>query len=343
MLCTIVFAFFWCVMALGQQEEQQWQWQEPPWAVLVCSSRYWFNYRHLTNTLMVYRAIRALGVPDDQILFMNAMTSSTNDARNPFPGMQFASESRSLEDDLFGDDVEVDYQGEDVNAESFLNLLTDRNLEYFPSSMRLRTNANSTIFIYLSGHGGDEFFKFQDTEEISSEDLGRAVHEMHSQQRYKEIFLLIDTCQASTLANHLNAAPAPGVTVISSSSKGENSYAYQSSQDLSVALVDRFTLASVQFFRRALTLSPPPTLQSFLSSLDPNFLFSTPTVFQTPGTRPLDQLRLADFIGNGNSGFRPIDIYHNLDLAAAKETADQFIEFCKKRGIVLQDDQIKGE
>uniref|UniRef100_A0A7N0V672 GPI-anchor transamidase n=1 Tax=Kalanchoe fedtschenkoi TaxID=63787 RepID=A0A7N0V672_KALFE len=25
------------------------------WAVLVCTSRFWFNYRHMANTLSLYR------------------------------------------------------------------------------------------------------------------------------------------------------------------------------------------------------------------------------------------------------------------------------------------------
>jgi glycosylphosphatidylinositol transamidase (GPIT) subunit GPI8 len=27
------------------------------WAVLVCTSRYWFNYRHMANTLSLYRQV----------------------------------------------------------------------------------------------------------------------------------------------------------------------------------------------------------------------------------------------------------------------------------------------
>ena len=33
------------------------------WAVLVCASRYWFNYRHVANTLSVYRSVKRLGIP----------------------------------------------------------------------------------------------------------------------------------------------------------------------------------------------------------------------------------------------------------------------------------------
>ena len=33
------------------------------WVVLVGASRYWFNYRHMSNTLAMYHTVKRLGVP----------------------------------------------------------------------------------------------------------------------------------------------------------------------------------------------------------------------------------------------------------------------------------------
>ena len=33
------------------------------WAVLVCTSRYWFNYRHIANTLSMYRTVKRRAAP----------------------------------------------------------------------------------------------------------------------------------------------------------------------------------------------------------------------------------------------------------------------------------------
>lgn len=30
----------------------------------VCTSRFWFNYRHVANTLSMYRSVKRLGIPD---------------------------------------------------------------------------------------------------------------------------------------------------------------------------------------------------------------------------------------------------------------------------------------
>ncbi|KAK6014176.1 hypothetical protein OSTOST_20469, partial [Ostertagia ostertagi] len=34
------------------------------WAVLVCTSRFWFNYRHVSNVLALYHTVKRLGIPE---------------------------------------------------------------------------------------------------------------------------------------------------------------------------------------------------------------------------------------------------------------------------------------
>lgn len=34
------------------------------WAVIVDTSRFWFNYRHAANVLSIYRSVKRLGIPD---------------------------------------------------------------------------------------------------------------------------------------------------------------------------------------------------------------------------------------------------------------------------------------
>jgi GPI-anchor transamidase subunit K len=91
------------------------------WAVLVCTSRYWFNYRHMSNTLSFYRTVKRLGIPDSNIILMLADDMACN-ARNSFPGQIFNSEDHVL--NLYGTDVEVDYRGYDVTVENFIRVLT---------------------------------------------------------------------------------------------------------------------------------------------------------------------------------------------------------------------------
>ena len=55
------------------------------WVVILNTSRYWFNYRHLTNALSIYSIVRKLGINDDHIIFMNAFDYAC-DSRNRLPG-----------------------------------------------------------------------------------------------------------------------------------------------------------------------------------------------------------------------------------------------------------------
>jgi glycosylphosphatidylinositol transamidase (GPIT) subunit GPI8 len=51
-------------------------------AVIVSSSRYWFNYRHVINALSIYQLCKSNGIPDSNIILMLADELPAN-ARNP--------------------------------------------------------------------------------------------------------------------------------------------------------------------------------------------------------------------------------------------------------------------
>lgn len=53
-----------------------------------------------------------------------------------------------------------------------------------PRSKRLLTDDHSNIFVYMTGHGGNEFLKFQDNEEISAFDIADAFEQMWQKKRY---------------------------------------------------------------------------------------------------------------------------------------------------------------
>ena len=102
--------------------------------------------------------------------------------RNAFPGTVYNNADRAL--DLYGDNIEVDYRGYEVTVENFIRLLTDRLGEDVPRGKRLGSDAGSNVLVYMTGHGGNEFLKFQDSEEIGSWDLADAFEQMWEKKRY---------------------------------------------------------------------------------------------------------------------------------------------------------------
>jgi phosphatidylinositol glycan class K len=179
------------------------------WAVLVATSRFWFNYRHLANVLSLYRTVKRLGIPDSQIILMLPDDMACN-PRNSFSGTVFNNALRGL--DLYGDNIEVDYRGYEVTVESFLRVLTDRVGEDMPRSKRLMTDERSNVLVYLTGHGGNEFLKFQDAEEVSAFDIADAFAQMWEKKRY---VLELMFCR-TTLS--FAALPAHAFNTIASSS-----------------------------------------------------------------------------------------------------------------------------
>lgn len=116
-----------------------------------------------------------------QIILMIADDMACN-PRNPRPATVFNNADQQL--NVYGDDVEVDYRGYEVTVENFVRLLTSRLPPETPRSKQLLTDEGSNILIYLTGHGGDGFLKFQDSEEITSQELADALEQMWQKRRY---------------------------------------------------------------------------------------------------------------------------------------------------------------
>jgi phosphatidylinositol glycan class K len=209
-------------------------------AVVVSTSRFYHNYRHVTNALTIYNALRRGGLPDSHIILMLADDIPCN-ARNPKPNSIVCQR-----ENLFSSTVEVDYRGNDVTVDNFIRVLTGRHLIGTPPNRRLpyegRQRAN--VLIYITGHGGDKFMKFQDTEEITSKELAQTFAHMRSLHRYNEILFISDTCQAFTLSDEIDA---DNVISIGSSLRGENSYGHHVDHHFGVAVIDSFTHAFRSF------------------------------------------------------------------------------------------------
>ncbi|XP_076895848.1 uncharacterized protein LOC143548625 [Bidens hawaiensis] len=227
-------------------------------------------------------------------------------ARNKYPAQVFNNENHRL--NLYGDNVEVDYRGYEVTVENFLRVLTGRHENAVPRSKRLLSDEGSHILLYMTGHGGDGFLKFQDSEELQSHDLADAVKQMKEKRRFKELLIMVDTCQAATLFSQLQS---PGVLAIGSSMKGENSYSHHLDSDVGVSVVDRFTFHTLAFFER-LNMYDNASLSSLFSSFNPNLLLSTAYYRTDLYQEQVEKVPVTNFFGSvmktihTSSGYRVI-------------------------------------
>ncbi|KAG8507894.1 GPI-anchor transamidase, partial [Galemys pyrenaicus] len=207
----------------------------------VCTSRFWFNYRHVANTLSVYRSVKRLGIPDSHIVLMLADDMACN-PRNPKPATVFSHKNMEL--NVYGDDVEVDYRSYEVTVENFLRVLTGRIPPSTPRSKRLLSDDRSNILIYMTGHGGNGFLKFQDSEEITNIELADAFEQMWQKRRYNELLFIIDTCQGASMYERFYS---PNIMALASSQVGEDSLSHQPDPAIGVHLMDRYTYYVLEF------------------------------------------------------------------------------------------------
>ncbi|KAG9102353.1 glycosylphosphatidylinositol anchor biosynthesis [Ceratobasidium sp. 370] len=244
----------------------------------------------MANALGMYRTVKRLGIPDSNIILMLADDAACN-SRNKFPGTVYANPGRQM--DLYGDNIEVDYRGYEVTVENFIRVLTGRVEPSLPRSKRLLTDDRSNIFVYMTGHGGNEFLKFQDNEEISAFDIADAFKQMWQKKRYNEIFFMIDTCQANTMYSKFDS---PNIIATGSSELGENSYSHENDHDIGVAVIDSYTHYVLQYLEQ-INKTSKATMADLFANYNPVLIKSHAGVRSDLFNRPLSEAKVTDFFG----------------------------------------------
>eukprot|EP01063_Lacrimia_lanifica_P039944 TRINITY_DN890_c3_g1_i1.p1 TRINITY_DN890_c3_g1~~TRINITY_DN890_c3_g1_i1.p1 ORF type:complete len:367 (+),score=149.80 TRINITY_DN890_c3_g1_i1:45-1145(+) len=259
------------------------------WAVIVDTSRFWQNYRHAANVLGMYHVVKKLGIPDSNIILMLGDDIPCN-TRNMYPATVFNNMNHQL--NLYGDDVEVDFRGYEVTVDNFLRVLTGRQRANTAANKRLLSDKDSNVMVYLSGHGGDQFLKFQDATEVTHQDVQDTLWQMWEGLRYHSLLFIVETCQAATL---IEGITAPAVTAMGSSLKGENAYSHHNDPDIGLHVIDRWTYYALEELN-ALAPHSKMSLKKFFGKFNANLLGSH---IYTTSTHPLplNKLLVRDYYG----------------------------------------------
>lgn len=260
-----------------QQQHQQ-QKHDKNVAILLSSSTFFHNYRHTTNTLALYQSLKKYGGYNDEHILLFLGDEVACNARNPFPNTVFpygsndnSNNDEGIDKDNIWNGVQVDYSGSDVTIENFFRALLGRHAKGTPSHQKLplsplsssQTDERVNLFIYMTGHGGDQFFKFRDTEVMTTQDLRFKMEELQITSRFHKVLFIFDTCQAFTLApntvelqglgnndndvddddnnNHDNGRiMVRNVYSIGTSLKDESSYGHHGDRKIGHSVMDRY-------------------------------------------------------------------------------------------------------
>lgn len=201
------------------------------WALLVCTSTDWSNYRHAADVIGVYHRLKDIGYTDDHIVLVFADNYS-GDVRNLYPGeiRRYPYEENSI------DDVRIDYSPLNLRTQDISDILLGHKSASLP--VVLETDTTSNIFIYWTGHGDKGSFVYPNGR-FTSEQLRNTLMQMSLEKRFRQILICAEPCHSGSVLQSLEGIR--GVLGIASSYAEESSFADVFDYDMDVWMNDRFT------------------------------------------------------------------------------------------------------
>ena len=157
------------------------------WAVLVCGSEGFDNYRHHADVSHAYQILKRGGFDPDHIITM-MYNDVPFDENNPFPGQLYNHPGDDSPDVYEG--VVVDYKTEDVSPENLIKVLTG---DESAGGKVLKSTKDDIVFLFFSDHGSQGMLALPKGY-LYADDLIKAINTMHKKQMYKKFLLSIKTC-----------------------------------------------------------------------------------------------------------------------------------------------------
>jgi len=165
------------------------------YAVLVCGSNFYFNYRHQADIYHAYQVLIGYGIPASNIITF-AYDDIADNPSNPFPGQVFNKPSEGPGKDVYAG-VVIDYSGDDVTPENFLNALKGDSAATGGKKV-LTSTADDHVFIFFADHGGPGVLAFPN-DELYADDLVDTLKYMNENQKYKQMVFYIEACEAGSM------------------------------------------------------------------------------------------------------------------------------------------------
>ena len=164
-------------------------------AILISSSLGFYNYRQGSNILKIYHHLKNKGFKDEDIILMLPENGKCNLRNNKLGTISFYDGDHN---DICKN-VEVDYSHSDMKLTNVYNNLILKYPQFTLNSKRIKTDKDTNLLIYFSGHGGDDYFKLMEREAMLKEHLKSLTDYLSKNNLYSKLLLLSDSCSASTI------------------------------------------------------------------------------------------------------------------------------------------------
>mmetsp|Transcript_8827 Transcript_8827/g.16194 ORF Transcript_8827/g.16194 Transcript_8827/m.16194 type:complete len:447 (-) Transcript_8827:150-1490(-) len=192
--------WIWALAALLASSTELAEAKKKEWAVLVCGSRGWYNYRHHADVCHAYHTLKARGIPDERIITM-MYDDVAGDQRNPFPGQLFNRPNANADPvDVYAG-CKKDYTGDDVTPEMFLNVLRG-DAQATRGRAVLNSTAEDDVFINFVDHGAPGLVAFP-FGRLHAPDLLEALDFMYENNMYENLVFYMEACESGSMMQNL--------------------------------------------------------------------------------------------------------------------------------------------
>ena len=211
------------------------------WAVLVCGSETYSNYRHHADVAHAYQIMKKGGIAEDHIITM-MYNDIPFDQWNPFPGELYNRPGDDSPEVYKG--VVVDYEKKEVSPENLVKVLTG---DESAGGKVLKSTKDDNVFLFFSDHGGEDILALPGGY-LYSKDLLGAIQTMHEKQMYKKFLLYIEACYSGSM--FLNLPEDLNVVAVTAANDHESSWGWYcgneavvKGKEIHVCLGDEFSIS----------------------------------------------------------------------------------------------------
>jgi legumain len=173
------------------------------WAVIVAGSNGYYNYRHQSDACHAYQIVSKHGLASDHIimLYYDDIASSP---QNPAPGKLYNKPTPKGTPgvDVYKD-CQKDYTGNDVTAETFINVITGNQAGVKPGGKVLKSGPKDNVFIFFTDHGGTGIIAFPVGPYLQAGTLNDALKKMYSKKMYNQLVFYLEACESGSMFENI--------------------------------------------------------------------------------------------------------------------------------------------
>lgn len=217
------------------------------WAVLISTTSGMADYRRQADTLAVYNLLKKNGVKDDRIILF-----LVDDVKDDSGNKDMGDVHNRVGGHNLRKGAVVDYSGDSVTAENFVNALLQKKNEN--GSPVLGSDAGSEVFVYVNSDGENGDIFFARSPGLSGKELGRITGRMYEKKEYRRIFFAVESDDAESFCEYVRS---PGAICLASSSRNETSIPTNYDGALYTWLADEFSYDFTGAVSRNMGLSIP--------------------------------------------------------------------------------------